>query len=144
MVAKQLSVFIENKKGRLEEVLTVLKNNKINIFSISLADTSDYGLLRLIVSDVELGKDKLKEAGFSSMVNSILAVKIEHHAGSLQELLRYLSDCEINVEYMYGLSIVGKDATIALKVSDFDKATQILQEKGVTMLSYEDILNSQN
>ena len=144
MVAKQLSVFIENKKGRLEEVLNVLKENSVNIFSISLADTSDYGLLRLIVSDVELGKEKLKEAGFSSMINNILAVKIEHKSGSLQGLLKILSDDGINVEYMYGLSIVGKDATIALKVSDFDKATAILLNKGVTILTYEEILSSQD
>ena len=76
MVAKQLSVFIENRKGRLGEVLNVLKENKINILSLSLADTTEYGLLRLIVSDEVLSKVQLSESCFSTILSEVLVVKI--------------------------------------------------------------------
>ena len=88
MIEKQLSVFIENKQGRLGEVLQVLKDNEVNIQSLSLADTTEYGLLRLIVDKPEVGKDKLFEAGFSSMLTSVLIVDVPHSPGSLQTVLK--------------------------------------------------------
>ena len=90
MVAKQLSVFIENRQGRLHEVLDVLKANNVNILSLSLADTTEYGLLRLIVDNPTEGKEKLTFAGFSTMLTDVLIIKIEHKAGSLQTLLENL------------------------------------------------------
>ncbi len=139
MLAKQLSVFIENRQGRLHEVLDVLKKNKINILSLSLADTTEYGLLRLIVNDPDLGKEKLSKAGFSIMITDILVINIEHKAGSLQVLLETMSSKGINIEYMYGLSVDGDDAFVVLKTSDSDEATQILKSVGVKLLSNEDI-----
>ena len=103
MVAKQLSVFIENRQGRLGEVLKVLKTNGVNILSLSLADTTEYGLLRLIVNNPELGKEKLAEDGFSTMLTDVIILQINHEAGSLQGLLQILSDSDVNIEYMYGL-----------------------------------------
>ena len=140
MVAKQLSVFIENRQGRLGEVLNVLKANKVNILSLSLADTTEYGLLRLIVNNPELGKEKLAEDGFSTMLTDVLVLKITHQAGSLQDLLSVLSENDINVEYMYGLSIDGKEASVVLKASDVAKTEKILADKGVKTLSSEEIL----
>ena len=107
MFAKQLSVFIENRQGRLCEVLGVLKENNVNILSLSLADTTEYGLLRLIVNNPSCAKEKLTESGFSTMLTDVFVIKIEHKAGSLQQLLDKLSGAGINVEYMYGLSIDG-------------------------------------
>ena len=78
MVAKQLSVFIENRQGRLGEVLNVLKQNKVNILSLSLADTTEYGLLRLIVNDPALGREKLANDGFSTMLTDVLVIKINY------------------------------------------------------------------
>ena len=86
MIEKQLSVFIENKQGRLGEVLQVLKDNEVNIQSLSLADTTEYGLLRLIVDKPEVGKDKLFQAGFSSMLTDVLIVDVPHSPGSLLHL----------------------------------------------------------
>lgn len=140
MVAKQLSVFIENRQGRLGEVLHVLKENKVNILSLSLADTTEYGLLRLIVNNPDLGKKMLAEDGFSTMLTDVIIIKINHEAGSLQDLLTILSDNEINIEYMYGLSIDGAEASVVLKASDLAKTDAILAEKGVKTLSAEDIL----
>lgn len=139
MVAKQLSVFIENRQGRLGEVLDVLKTNKVNILSLSLADTTEYGLLRLIVNDPELGREKLSEEGFSTMLTDVLILKITHQAGSLQSLLKTLAFSDVNIEYMYGLSIDGEEASVVLKTSDIAKAEEILASKGVKTLSSSDI-----
>jgi len=139
MVAKQLSVFIENRQGRLGEVLNVLKANNVNILSLSLADTTEYGLLRLIVNNPELGKEKLSEDGFSTMLTDVLVLKITHQAGSLQGLLKLLSDEGVNIEYMYGLSIDGDEASVVLKTSDIVKAESLLKDHGVKTLSSEDI-----
>ena len=139
MVAKQLSVFIENRQGRLGEVLDVLKTNGVNILSLSLADTTEYGLLRLIVNNPELGKAKLSEDGFSTMLTDVIVLKITHQAGSLQGLLKILSDEDINVEYMYGLSIDGDEASVVLKTSDISKAENVFEKQGVKTLSTADI-----
>ena len=139
MVAKQLSVFIENRQGRLGEVLNTLKENNVNILSLSLADTTEYGLLRLIVNNPELGKEKLAEDGFSTILTDVLVLKISHQSGSLQGLLQILSENDVNIEYMYGLSIDGDEASIVLKTSDITKAEEVLKEKGVKTLSTSDI-----
>ncbi len=139
MVAKQLSVFIENRQGRLGEVLDVLKANGINILSLSLADTTEYGLLRLIVNDPVLGKEKLAQDGFSTMLTDVIVLKITHKSGSLQGLLKILSEEDINVEYMYGLSIDGDEASVVLKTSDVTKAQVVFQKQGVKTLSSEEI-----
>ena len=140
MISKQLSVFIENRQGRLGEVLGVLKNNNVNILSLSLADTTEFGLLRLIVSNPALTAEKLVKEGFSAMLTDILVVSIEHKSGSLQGLLNALSDSGINVEYMYGLSVHGEMATVVLKASDLKKADEILAENGYSTLSAEEIV----
>ncbi len=139
MVTKQISVFIENRQGRLGEVLKVLKENNVNILSLSLADTTEYGLLRLIVDKPELGKDKLIEDGFSTMLTDVLVIKIEHKAGSLQEFLTLISKFDVNVEYMYGLSTDGEEASVVLKTNDLEKATKILQENGIETLTNENL-----
>ena len=139
MVAKQLSVFIENRQGRLGEVLSVLKENNVNILSLSLTDTTEYGLLRLIVNNPELGKQKLSKDGFSTMLTNVLVLSITHQAGSLQGLLEILADNDVNVEYMYGLSIDGEEASVVLKTSDIDKAELIFKQHNVKTLSTEDI-----
>lgn len=139
MTAKQLSVFIENRQGRLGDVLNVLKENNINILSLSLADTSEYGLLRLIVSDSEKAKTALSKNGFSTMLTDVFVVKIGHKSGSLSNLVNTLSVGDIGVEYMYGLSTAGSDAYIVLKLSDAKKADEILTLNGVKTLTDSDI-----
>ncbi len=140
MVAKQLSVFIENRQGRLGEVLKVLKESKVNILSLSLADTTEYGLLRLIVDAPERGKEALSKAGFSTLLSNVLIIKITHEAGSLQKLLEVLSEKEINIEYMYGLSTEGREATIVLKSNDLVMAEQTLGECAIQTLSVEELV----
>ena len=141
MVAKQLSVFVENRQGRLCEVLNVMKESGVNILSLSLADTTEYGLLRLIVDNAEAGSEKLTEAGFSTMLTDVLIIQIAHEVGSLQNLLKGLSDSDINIEYMYGLSIDGEKAYVVLKTHNLEKAIEVIKEKGIDTLSTEAVKN---
>ena len=137
MFAKQLTVFIENRSGRLAEVLGVLKENKINILSLSLADTTEFGLLRLIVDNAALGKEKLSENGFSSLLSDVSIIKIPHKSGSLQELLKVIDQNGINIEYMYGLSIQGDQAHVVLKTSNIQMTDAILTEAGIVTVCCE-------
>ena len=140
MQAKQLSVFIENREGRLDEVLAVIKAANVNITSLSLADTSEYGLLRLIVSDPAKADAALKANGFSSMLTDVLVVRLDNKVGSLQSFLAALAKTDINLEYMYGLTIEkeGK-ASLVIKASDFQKASAILLKSGAELLTAEEI-----
>ena len=135
MFAKQLTVFIENRTGRLSEVLNVLRVNNVNILSLSLADTTEFGLLRLIVDDPAKGKEKLTEGGFSSLLSNVSIIQIPHKVGSLQELLKVIDDNGINIEYMYGLSIESEEAYVVLKASDGEKVDAILAANNVRTMT---------
>ena len=139
MFAKQLTVFIENRTGRLSEVLGVLKNNGVNILSLSLADTTEFGLLRLIVDNPEVGKVKLSENGFSSLLSDVSIIKISHKVGSLQELLKAIDESGVNIEYMYGLSIEAEEAYVVLKASDVKKVDEILDKHGIETVACDHI-----
>ena len=139
MFAKQLTVFIENRSGRLSEVLNVLKDNDVNILSLSLADTTEYGLLRLIVDDAAKGKEKLSENGFSSLLSDVSIIRIPHKVGSLQTLLKTIDENKVNIEYMYGLSVESDEAYVVLKASDIQKVDQILTDCGVSTITCEEL-----
>ena len=139
MTAKQLSVFIENRQGRLGEVLHVLKENGVNILSMSLADTTEYGILRLIVNNPESGRDVLIENGFSSIITEVLIIKVPHVAGALQSTLELISDKNVNIEYMYGLSVEEKDASIVMKTNDLAVACDVLRAAGLDTLTSDEI-----
>lgn len=128
MVIKQLSVFIENQKGRLERVTEALMEHNINIASFSLADTSEYGMLRMIVSDPDEGKRVLKEEGFSAMLTDVIAVKIAQKPGTLHEILKLLFEEGISVEYMYTLATAGVNTSIIMKLSNLESALNVLSE----------------
>ena len=134
MFAKQLTVFIENRAGRLSEVLGVLKKNGVNIISMSLSDTTEFGLLRLIVNDATKGKEKLTEEGYSSLTSNVSIIEITHKVGSLQELLEAMDKRGVNIEYMYGLSIESDAAYVVLKASNAEKVDEILGDLGIRTL----------
>lgn len=141
MFANQLTVFIENRAGRLSEVLNVLKENGVNIISMSLADTTEFGLLRLIVNDAAKGKEKLNESGFSSLLSKVSIIKIPHKVGSLQSLLKIIDQNGINIEYMYGLSVDSDQAYVVMKASDTEKIDSVLSANNVETLSCNDLAN---
>lgn len=129
MTILQLSVFIENREGRLEEVLEILGAHGVNIVALSLADTNEYGVLRMIVSNPEVGKDVLKEHGISAKTVSVIAIRVPHAVGSLSRAMRILADAGLNVEYMYAFAN-GEDASAVLKIREPEKAAQVLIYNG--------------
>ncbi len=137
MLIKQLSVFIENREGRLEKVTETLSENQINIVSLSLADTSEFGMLRMVVSDPVKGKAVLKEAGFSAMLTDVLAIKLPHKIGALFTLLEFLVARDISIEYMYALA-TGENASIIVKVSDVNAAVEVLETNHYELFTAED------
>jgi hypothetical protein len=137
MYMKQLTVFLENREGRLESVTELLANNNINIACLALADTSEYGVLRLIVSKPDEAKALLKEAGFSSRLTEVLAVRLEQTPGTVSKLTKVLAAAGINVEYMYTLSSSKEFGSMILKVSDIEKAAAAVSESGMTLVDPE-------
>lgn len=129
MTIKQLSVFLENREGRLDEVLKTLGANDVNIVALSLADTADYGMLRMIVSDPEKGKAVLKEAGITSMLTDVVALRVPHATGSLSKAMHEIVQAGINVEYMYAFAN-GEDASAVLKSDNPAKVVEVLKESG--------------
>ena len=139
MYLNQLSVFIENRECRLDEVLEALKEENINIVSLSLADSSDYGLLRMIVSDADKAKTALKDKGFTAMLTPVLGVKLSHQVGQLQVLLAEICKAGINIDYMYALATGSDDASIVIKTSDLDEAAKVLSKTGVEFIKADEI-----
>lgn len=138
MFVKQLSVFMENREGRLEQVTEVLKNRKINVLSLSMADTTEYGMLRMVVSDPEQAKTSLRENGFSAMLTDVLAVQLEDQAGELHKLTHILCTQGLNIEYMYTLASSGCRAII-VKASDGPAAGKAILEGGLQLYSSEEM-----
>ena len=138
MFVKQLSVFIENREGRLEQVTDVLKTQNINILSLSMADTTEYGMLRMVVSDPELAKKALREEGFSAMLTDVLAVKLEDQVGELHKLTHILCSQGLNIEYMYALASADRRAMI-VKASDGETAGKAIQDGGLVLYTNEEM-----
>lgn len=135
MRVEQISVFLENKAGRLAEVTRVLSEAGVNIRALSLADTSDFGILRLIVNDNDKAKATLKEHGFTVGKTDVVAVEVADRPGGLALILGILSQQEINVEYMYAfVQHSGKDAVMVFRFDDIDAAVKLLQENNVKVL----------
>ena len=140
MFLNQISVFLENRTGRLDEVLETLKVNNINILSLSLADTSDYGLLRMIVSDSEKCKESLKEAGFSAHLTPVIAVKLSHQVGQLQSILAEIDKAGMNIEYMYALATGNNDASIVIRTADVESTAKVLENMGVELVRNSELV----
>ena len=129
MLVKQLSVFVENREGKMREIAKLLKENTIDIKTVTLADTSDYGMLRMIVSDAEKAYEVLREAGYPAKITELLAVRSSNYAGCLYDILDALSTSVDNIEYLYTLPDEG-EPYIVIKVADPAAAEKLLEEKG--------------
>jgi len=138
MKVEQISIFIENKSGRLAEITRILGDAGINIRALSLADTSDFGILRLIVDNVETAKAVLKEKGFTVSKTEVVAVEVPDRPGGLSSLLQTLDANQINVEYMYAyVERCGGNAVIIFRFDETDKAIDSLKGSGFTILKGE-------
>jgi hypothetical protein len=140
MEVKQISLFLENKKGRLWEAMDVLAKAKINIRALSIADTSDFGILRLIVPDPEKAIKALKKSNFTFKESDVIAVGVSDQPGGLAGILKILTDADINVEYMYAfVEKSGKKAVVVLRTDSISKGKKALKQAGVTVLSPREV-----
>lgn len=136
MKVEQISVFLENRAGRLAEVTKTLAENKINIRALSLADTSDFGILRLIVTDTEKAKEALKNKNFTVGRTSVVAAEVDDHPGGLNAILEMLNAGGVNVEYMYAfVTQSGHNAILIFRFDRTDQAIEVLQKNNVRILS---------
>ncbi len=139
MFVKQLSVFLENTEGRLDEVLKILAQGGIDLLSASLADTMEYGVLRLISKEPEKAKQILKDAGFAARIDDVIAVVVPDAVGSLAKVIGMINAADINISYIYGLSLDGEGAPIAIKTNDNERAEKLINAAGVKTLGMEDL-----
>ena len=140
MRVKQISVFIENRRGRLREVTDVLWKNDINIRALSLADTSDYGVLRLIVDKPHAAHGALKKANFMVSETDVIAVEVEDKPGGLSQVLAILDNKGIDVEYMYAFVEKSSDNAVNIfRIDDIDGAVSVLKDNNVTILDHQTI-----
>lgn len=140
MKVEQISIFIENKSGRLAEITGILGENKINIRALSLADTSDFGILRLIVDDSEKALKVLKEQRFTVSITHVIGVEVSDSPGGLTKILQILDQNNVNVEYMYAfVERSGDNAVIIFRFDDIDEAITALTQNGVKILPSERI-----
>ncbi|MBN1613281.1 MAG: ACT domain-containing protein [Deltaproteobacteria bacterium] len=136
MKVEQISVFLENKPGSLEHVTRVLKDANINIRTLSLADTSDFGILRLIVNDVDSANRVLKESGFSVSRTTVVAVEVPDRPGGLHGILEVILANQINIEYLYAfVEKSGQNAVIIFRFDDPDNAIRVLLDNKLTVIS---------
>ncbi|MDX9708592.1 MAG: ACT domain-containing protein [Trichloromonas sp.] len=142
MKVEQISIFIENKSGRLAEVTRVLGEAGVNIRALSLADTSDFGILRLIVNKTDEAKAVLKSKGFTVNKTDVVAVEVPDRPLGLNSILEILDQGKVNVEYMYAfVERCGENAVIIFRFDNTDEAIQVLTQGGITILKGERIYN---
>lgn len=140
MNVEQISIFLENKSGRLAEVTGVLSQAGINIRALYLADTADFGILRLIVNDTEKARQVLKLRGFTVEKTKVVAIEVPDKPGGLSGILNTIKEAGINVEYMYAfVEKSGEDAIVIFRFDELERSVDILRKAGVRILSGEEL-----
>lgn len=139
MSIKQISVFLENKPGMLHAMTDVLARHEVDIRAFTLAETSDFGIARVIVDDVHKTSEVLKEAGYVHSINDVLCVVIPDEPGGLNRVLQVLAAAQVNVEYMYVFLGHQGTAYMIFKVTDIAAATAALSDKGIKTVDQEDL-----
>lgn len=134
MTIKQLSVFLENKTGRINEVARILAREGINLHAFSLADTADFGILRMIVSDVDRAREVLREAHFGVKVTDVVCLHCSNTPGALSAILDVLAKADVFIEYMYAFS-EGESARIVIRPTDVTKCIEILSQGACELIS---------
>lgn len=136
MAIKQVSVFVENKQGTLCVITDVLAKNGVDMKALTLADTADFGIMRMIVTDTDKARDVLSEMGYLVKVNEVVAVEMENKPGALSEAITALGEAGMNIEYLYAfIAVCGKNARVVIRVDDNAKAEAILSAKGISVVN---------
>ena len=140
MRVKQIAMFLENRAGRLAEVTGVLAENGINIRALSLADTADFGILRIIVNDTDKATQILKDSGFTVGITEVLVLEVPDHPGGLASTLQVIKDAGLNVEYMYAFAQrSGETGLIIFRFDEVEVAIEALQKAGLRILTGEEV-----
>ncbi len=140
MTTNQLSIFMENKPAQLVKVTETLKEKGIDIRAMSLADTKDFGIVRMIVSDVEKAQSAMREKGFMSTITKVMCVAMSDTPGGLHTIIQLMADAGINVDYLYAcITEIGKDAYIVMHVDNEKKAGEVLKEANIRMVTADEI-----
>lgn len=140
MLLKQVSVFVENKSGKLFEILKLLGDNNIDISALSIADTTDYGILRLVLNKPNKAVEILKENNFIVKIHDVIAIRIDNKPGGLVSALDLLRSNNIEISYLYAfVASLGNSASVMLKVDDLEKARKLFKDNGIEMIKAEDI-----
>lgn len=139
---KQISVFLENKKGRLSQVTACLKDAGMDLRALSIADTADFGILRFVVNDPDGAYLLLQDQGFTVSVTEVIAVEIADQPGALAEVLAILDDADVNVEYLYAFGMSGGPGRVlnALRLDDVEKGVAALKEKGIRLFDNDAVM----
>jgi len=140
ITTRQLSVFLENKAGRLQEVLEILGNEKINLTALTIADTSEFGIARLLVSDPERGHKLLKSNGYSVNITEVITLSVSHEPGSLAKMLKKFSEASVSIEYTYAFCLCTK-AVVVLRTDNYPKAFEIIEQNNFAIIDEAEIRN---
>ena len=138
MLIKQLSIFLENKKGRFTEVTTILGDAGINMTAFTVAENSDFGIVRLLVSDPEQARNILRENKYAVSVTDVLCLHTPNEPGALSTIMKIITQADISIEYMYAFSF-GKGAVVIIRPDDLDKALSVLSENKVELLASSEL-----
>lgn len=140
MQIKQLSIFVENKEGRLAEITQILAENQVDIRALSLADTTDFGILRIIVNNPDVAVKALRDKGMTVSLTNVIAIGIADKPGGFAQAVKILSEADISIEYLYAfVSRSGGTAYVILRVENNEKAIEVLKNAGFAILTQSDI-----
>jgi len=138
MLIKQLSIFLENKKGRFTEVTTVLGNAGINMTAFTVAENSDFGIVRLLVSDPEKARNVLRDNKYAVSITDVLCLQMPNEPGALSKVMRIITQADISIEYMYAFS-VGSGAVVVIRPDDLEKTLSVLADNKVELLASNEL-----
>lgn len=142
MLIKQLSVFVENKLGRMAEITALIGDAGVDIRALSIADTSDFGILRLIVDKPDAALEALKHAGVTVTLTDVIAVGIDDKPGAFAKAVKIMSDAGIGIEYMYAfISRSDSQAFVIMRIENLDKGIETMQKNGIKLLASDEIYN---
>ena len=142
MLIKQLSIFLENKKGRFTEVTTILGDAGINMTAFTVAENSDFGIVRLLVSDPEKARNVLKENKYAVSITDVLCLQMPNEPGALSKVMRIITKADISIEYMYAFSFGnGAGAIVIIRPDNLEKALSVLAENKVELLASSELFS---
>jgi hypothetical protein len=140
MKIKQISIFLENRKGRLYDVCSLLGKNNINIRALNVAETESFGILRIVVDKPDIAVKVFKDANITAKITDVIAIEVDDRPGGLADTLKFFADEDVNIEYMYGFVEKSSDkALMVFRFDDVDKAAKILKKHNIKIVTEQGV-----